>query len=351
MIEWFKQIDYKKYHKTLAFKVSTFMVSVLVFSLLIFSFIFAYSARSQMKESILKNGIIFANFSTNIIYSNYVQYYSHSREEDFENFKTNINSILSNDADVEKVSLIGINGRILFDSSELNDGKYSGTSRNIDDAETLKMLASDETSSRNIAVNGVDYTEVVVPISTTGSHLFSVRYLLSNSSLSTKMSSIYKQLTILFLVLVILTAIMSIVFTIKLVEPVVTLTKTVAKIQEGNLDVKSDIKTEDEIGLLAKTFNEMTAKLKESYTILEEKVKQRTIELETERGSLETKVKERTSELQQLKDSLEETVSDRTKTLAEKIDELERLNKLMVGRELKMIELKEELDKLRGQNN
>jgi hypothetical protein len=37
--------------------------------------------------------------------------------------------------------------------------------------------------------------------------------------------------------------------------------------------------------------------------------------------------------------------------LKEKMDELERMNKLMVGRELKMVELKEELKKLKGANS
>ena len=36
--------------------------------------------------------------------------------------------------------------------------------------------------------------------------------------------------------------------------------------------------------------------------------------------------------------------------LKEKMEELEKLNKLMVGRELKMIELKNELNKLKNKN-
>jgi hypothetical protein len=41
---------------------------------------------------------------------------------------------------------------------------------------------------------------------------------------------------------------------------------------------------------------------------------------------------------------LEETVAKRTGEIAERVQELELLNKVMVGRELKMIELKQELE-------
>jgi len=60
---------------------------------------------------------------------------------------------------------------------------------------------------------------------------------------------------------------------------------------------------------------------------------------------LEIRVRARTRELEQLSQSLEEKVDKRTKELQEKIKELEKFQKLVVGRELKMIELKKKLGK------
>lgn len=71
-----------------------------------------------------------------------------------------------------------------------------------------------------------------------------------------------------------------------------------------------------------------------------------TKELQDERGSLEKKVEERTKELEKLKNSLEKTVEERTKNLNSKVLELERMNDLMVGRELRMAELKEKIKEL-----
>lgn len=69
--------------------------------------------------------------------------------------------------------------------------------------------------------------------------------------------------------------------------------------------------------------------------------------LEKERASLAEKIRERTRELELAKESLEEKVKERTKELQEKVSELERFYKAVVGRELKMKELKEELEKLK----
>jgi PAS domain S-box-containing protein len=53
------------------------------------------------------------------------------------------------------------------------------------------------------------------------------------------------------------------------------------------------------------------------------------------------------SELKKFQKGLEEKVKEATSQLREKLDELERFNRLAVGRELKMIELKEEIELLK----
>lgn len=53
------------------------------------------------------------------------------------------------------------------------------------------------------------------------------------------------------------------------------------------------------------------------------------------------------TELKKLQKELEEKVKERTEELQEKIEELEKFQKLAVGRELKMVELKEEIEMLK----
>lgn len=121
-----------------------------------------------------------------------------------------------------------------------------------------------------------------------------------------------------------------------IINPIKKITLACEEIRKGNLNIKLDIKTKTEIGELAAVFNETIKNLKESREALEES-----------KNVLEIKVQARTRELRDLAESLEGQVKDRTKELREKVGELERFNKLAVGRELKMVELKKEIEKLR----
>lgn len=80
----------------------------------------------------------------------------------------------------------------------------------------------------------------------------------------------------------------------------------------------------------------------------------RTLELEKTKGALEEakivleiKVKARTQELEETVESREEIIKEKTKELREKIEDLERFRRLATGRELKMVELKKEIQKLK----
>jgi hypothetical protein len=69
-------------------------------------------------------------------------------------------------------------------------------------------------------------------------------------------------------------------------------------------------------------------------------------EADEARISLEIKISARTRELKELADGLEENIKIRTAELQQKIEELEKFNKLTIGRELRMIELKKEIKRL-----
>lgn len=86
----------------------------------------------------------------------------------------------------------------------------------------------------------------------------------------------------------------------QIAQPILAITETAVQIANGDLTQSAPVTTEDEVGLLARTFNQMTAQLRELYAGQEEKVarlQQAETALREARDELEERVEERTAEL------------------------------------------------------
>ncbi len=110
-------------------------------------------------------------------------------------------------------------------------------------------------------------------------------------------------------------SIVSVVFCLRfaraLASPLTTLTAASTELAHGNMEIVIDpniLERTDEVGILAKSFNTMAIRLRE-----------------------------KVGQLDQAKGKLEENLK-----------EVERMNSVMIGRELTMIELKKEIDKLKA---
>ena len=140
----------------------------------------------------------------------------------------------------------------------------------------------------------------------------------------------------LLILVIMLAGLISYPISKKITGPLKILIRDLEIIGKGNLDHRVDIKTGDEIEEVGNAVNRMTKDLKESRAALEEA-----------KTVLEIKVKARTKELRELAERQEEIIKERTKEIQERMEELEKFHRLAVGRELKMIELKEEIKELK----
>ncbi len=306
-----------KYSK-LGVKITVFLMLLIVSSVVIYSFVFITSERNRIKDEILTNGTTFGEFSSNTIYQNYIRYYRHNTEEDFQLFKTIVEGELEKNEDVVKIQLLGVNGRILFDSDEFDEGQYnSEEARFIENPGIEALLKSEDVENVEGELEGKTVVDVIVPINESGiGHIASVRYSISYDELSDRLTEVYKESLFTIIPVLLVCLVLNIFFSYRISEPIVQLTELTKKISAGKLDVETNIRTGDEIGALARSFESMAEEIKKSRE-----------KLESYTQDLEKQVKERTKELQ------------------ENLDELKSMNRMMVDRELKMVELKKELEK------
>jgi len=256
------------------------------------------------KDTIINTASSFSSLSIVYVISNYNVYYGSG----FYTFAEIIDNLMKLNKNLVELQIVDVNGKILFDSTEIVDGKYDENTNGgrVLDNETLKQRVGDPISSLflNEKTRRVD---IIQPyIEETGRHAYTVRYIFSLSSLDTMTeemiitTSLYSGIFIIVSFLLIF-----FLFNYFISAPIGELTKGARHMSKGALGYEVKIKSKDEIGELATAFNTMSADLKVSRDNLEDYSK-----------------------------NLEELVAVRTKELEEKTKRLQQINQdLTVARE------------------
>ncbi len=153
---------------------------------------------------------------------------------------------------------------------------------------TSQMVAGEQGIVK-VTIQGSDYYVAFAPLSTTGYSLglvvpvseMEASYIATSNSIQQETQrTITLALTIIIAILLI-TAGVSVYLSNNISRPLVELTDVAGQIRSGNLDAQAVATSSDEIGVLAQTFNTMTAQLRETLAILEKRVETRTKDLAT----------------------------------------------------------------------
>jgi len=113
--------------------------------------------------------------------------------------------------------------------------------------------------------------------------------------LNDALQPVQRQTRVITLIALLITALVSalgLVAAQRLAAPILSLTEVTRKVSEGDLDIRAQIQTQDEIGALSESFNLMTSQLQEILDGLERRVADRTADLEFSRQESERRAQE-----------------------------------------------------------
>ena len=140
---------------------------------------------------------------------------------------------------------------------------------------------------------------------------------LSLEQFAADLRSIYVRTILLGVLCVLISSAVSLVFARRLNRPILQLDAVSRRVAAGDLDVRVDIDTNDEVGSLARSFNQMTHVLREAREELEERVDERTAELSDSNRRLQQEIAQR----QQVEEALRES-EEQYRDLVESINDV-----------------------------
>ena len=284
-------------------------IIVLISTLFYFStaYIFIARERSQVKGHYIEK-------STSIAYALDAGITSYEDLEDQEGLQSKVYQLLWLDPDLMKIGInVSSNSGLKIVAS--NDLSLLNT---LASADNQVSFEEDRIISKFIELSEVPVLVTIVPFHVSGQRVgtFELNYCFSNAE-EEILSQAETFFTFSIISVFVTTVVSLLLFRGIIIKPIRDLSRAMKIIGSGNLDYARKIKStrsKDEVGELGESFYKMMGDLK-SYKD----------NVEKNRKELSKKVKE----------------------LRKKSEELRRFNKIVVGRELKMLKLKEEIGKLK----
>ncbi|OGJ51694.1 hypothetical protein A2335_00295 [Candidatus Peregrinibacteria bacterium RIFOXYB2_FULL_32_7] len=258
--------------------------SLVILILSSLSGIFIYNKINELTREIYLNGRNFAELTASQI-AKFNDLYL--EEGSFLAFNKEMKEIFSKNLDIKKIELFSYQGTIIYDSEKEKNQQYSGPARTFDDQKLLNQIQSQNISlinednkivflKKNIhgEFNFVDENEQklsdfdekarVLSIVAPYDNRLAVKYELSYETLNEKVWEMIFQTLIVMGIGLFISIFVSYIFSSRIVKPLKVLTQGVLTITQGDFKKQVNIKTKDEVGVLARSFNNMALQLDES---------------------------------------------------------------------------------------
>jgi signal transduction histidine kinase/DNA-binding response OmpR family regulator len=260
--------------KSLKTRTALAIASVVVVTLVINAVYLILKKRSELRVDIDQATRTFAELTKERLSNGWDENHD---DKDFYKFRGLVRDTLRLNTDVERILIADFNGRVLFDSTELDEldprRQASPPDRWIQEPDRLAAIQGLETRVLpNRDTRGEPGFEIVAPyFKEWGVHKLSVLYDVSYKSNKPKIAGIVFATGALTLVSILASALVAAALASRITRPVQELTEGAKDIAKGHFDRRLAIDSpEDELRVLAEAFNHMTSRLKENVEQLEE---------------------------------------------------------------------------------
>jgi signal transduction histidine kinase/DNA-binding response OmpR family regulator len=260
--------------KSLKTRTAVAIASVVVVTLVINAVYLIVKTRSELRGDIEQQTKTFAELTKQRLSNGWDENHD---EKDFYKFRGLVRDVMRLNLDVERILIADTNGRILFDSSELDEldprRPAPPADRWIQEPERLAAIQGLETRVLPARDSrGDPGFEIVAPyFKEWGVHKLSFLYVVSYKSLRPKVAGVIFTIGVLTLLSTVAMAFVAAALARRITRPVQELTEGAMDIAKGHFDRRLAIYSpEEELRILAEAFNHMTARLKENVEQLEE---------------------------------------------------------------------------------
>ncbi len=223
----------------------------------------------RTREAIEQHGLTFARITEASIGRGFLLY----RDRDGGRFHRIIRENLSLEPSLVGIQMLGPGGEILFDSARIDDRDPAAGAQqpSAGVVEPERVEAMRRRTLTLVQRRAGDDADIVAPHQTDagGGGLY-VSYRVSFKNLQPAMRRRYLTTLWLTLVSVLAALLVAVALASRITRPIQELTKGALEIGEGNFDRRLNLGGDDEIRLLADTFNQMAERLKENVLKLED---------------------------------------------------------------------------------
>jgi len=286
-------------------QISLLLTTLIVLSISATAAVLIYQNKQEISNDIYLNARNFSELTASRMATLVGEYLP---SESFVLFNPQMKDLLRKNSDVLGVEVYDYSGKLLYNSTTEKEEQYKGPSReNITDPVYQERIQAQNPSLKTIlgevyylekadtgqyhfvSKEGIPFltqpnpqnfqiANIVYPVSNTYAVAYNVSYL----NLWTRLQQAAINIGMVALAAILFSILIGLLFAGTIARPLRKLTKIVEDIAQGNLDQRAQIKSKDEVGILAKAVNQMATDLKKGIEarVYQEKT-QKEIELAT----------------------------------------------------------------------